>query len=261
MVQLSKMVTKSGCVRQKDYCEKNAQARKLSNLKFRVKTVKKREEDPKFDEDCKRKEAERKRKYRERKASESEKRETLANDENDDSVEPEDETPEQMAKRSRQALVGMLQRKRANKEKRASINNLVAENRDMEKEMKHMGESLLEAKTEVEETSLALEKSEAQVAKLKGSLKQNDLWLQSTFKYCSTETKRNFKVSYQIAANAGEIEKGTTSRLLRNTGINFSKQFFEKNDEKSALKKKVDEFAIENSSEMPDMRKQRKNIR
>ena len=112
MIQLSKMFTKSGSVRQKDYSERNAQARKFSNLKFRVKTSKKREEDPKFDEDWKRKEAERKRKYRERKASENEKRETLANDENDDSVEPEDETPEQVAKRSRQALVGMLQRKR-----------------------------------------------------------------------------------------------------------------------------------------------------
>ena len=261
MIQLSKMVTKSGSVRQKDYSERNAQARKFSNLKFRVKTSKKREEDPKFDEDWKRKEAERKRKYRERKASENEKRETLANDENDDSVEPEDETPEQVAKRSRQALVGMLQRKKANKEKRASINNLVAENREMEKEIKLMGESLLEAKQEGEEISLALEKSEAEVAKLKGSLRQNDLWLQSIFKYCSTETRRNFTISYQIAASAGEIEKGTTSRLLRNTGINFSKQHSEKNEEKSALKMKVEDFAIHNSSEMPDMRKQRKNIR
>ena len=92
-------------------------------------------------------------------------------------------------------------------------------------------------------------------------MKENYLWLKATFSYCTTATKREFKNAYQIAANANQIPKGNTLRLLRNTGINISKKLPQGEEEKSDLKKKIEDFAKENSSEMPDMRNQMKSIR
>ena len=91
-------------------------------------------------------------------------------------------------------------------------------------------------------------------------MKENYLWLKATFSYCTTATKREFKNAYQIAANANQIPKGNTLRLLRNTGINISKKLPQGEEKKSDLKKKIEEFAKENSSEMPDMRNQTRHL-
>ena len=131
---------------------------------------------------------ERKRKYRARKTAEKiDGRENAAlsdaSESAADDVAPENDSLVQASKKSRQVLVGLLQRKKANKEKNNSINSLMVEHREMEKEMHNMDESILEAWNEIEDLSLALKKSEAEVAGLKGALKENDLWLQNTFKY------------------------------------------------------------------------------
>ena len=64
------MVSKTGAQRPKDYSDNNGQAVKLTKLRYSVKTCRKRESDPTFDEDYKKKEAEQKRKYRARKTAE-----------------------------------------------------------------------------------------------------------------------------------------------------------------------------------------------
>ena len=75
-------------------------------------------------------------------------------------------------------------------------------------------------------------------------MKENNLWLKSTYSYCTTATKRELKNAYQIAASANELPKGNTVRLLKNTCINFSKKLPAQNEEdKFELKKKVEEFA------------------
>ena len=58
-----------------------------------------------------------------------------------------------------------------------------------------------------------------------------------------------------------EHPKGTTWRLLKNTGINLSKKIATDDNEKSELKKKIETFAQENSSVSPDMRNEKKGIR
>ena len=221
-----------------------------------MKTSQRRASDNAYDEEFKRKEADRKRKYRAKKASEKNE-----GNETEEVAAFEEESLIQEPKRSRQALVGLLTRKKTNRDKNDSIGSLMAEKREMAKEIYKMGDSILEAHTEVEDLSVGLKRSEAEVARLKGLLKENDVWFQNTFKYCTTETKRNFKTAYQIAFSANEIPKGTTLRILRNTGFNFSKKLPETEADKSELKKKVEIFAKENSSEMPDMRNQKKAIR
>ena len=109
------MVSKTGAERQKEYYDNNGQAVKLSKLRFSVKTCRKRESDPAFDEDYRKKEAERKRQYRARKTAENRENASAAAAEASDAaddVASENDPLVQESKKSRQALVGMLQRKK-----------------------------------------------------------------------------------------------------------------------------------------------------
>ena len=85
-----------------------------------------------------------KRKYRARKTAEKiDGRENAAlsdaSESAADDVAPENDSLVQASKKSRQVLVGLLQRKNN------SINSLMVEHREMEKEMHNMDESILEA--------------------------------------------------------------------------------------------------------------------
>ena len=87
---------------------------------------------------------ERKRKYHARKTAEKiDGRENAAlsdaSESAADDVAPENDSLVQASKKSRQVLVGLLQRKNN------SINSLMVEHREMEKEMHNMDESILEA--------------------------------------------------------------------------------------------------------------------
>ena len=191
------MVAKTGAQRNKKYRESNGECLKLQKLRYSVKTL------------------QRKRKYRARKASERNEGNEVEVVEKTSSGEDIENSLVQEPKRSRQALVGFLQRKKNNKKKNDSIGSLMTEKRELTKEIQKMGDSILEAKTEAGDLSVALKRSEAEVAKLKALVKENDVWLQNTFKYCNAETKKNFTTAYQIAFSANEIPKGTTLRLLR----------------------------------------------
>ena len=58
-----------------------------------------------------------------------------------------------------------------------------------------------------------------------------------------------------------DLPRGTISRLRSATGINFSNPVAIEHGEVSELKKAVEKFAFENSNEVPDMRKEKKQIR
>ena len=254
---LAKMV-KSGAERAQSYRETNGKGAKLSQMKYTVKMAQKRSLDDAFHQECKRKSAERKRKYRARKFSEkeniSDRNDLEMSCDNEPSEPREPQEVVQEPQKSRQALMGLLQRKKTNREKNDSIAGL-------RKQLKEMEKRVVDATNEAMEASEELKKSESEVANLKGMIKQNDLWLKNTYKYCRKETKEDLRTSYQIAFAAKEIPKGTTLSLLKNTGINFSKKSPEPESEKSDLKKLVELFANKNSTVVPDMRLQKKGIR
>ena len=264
---LAKMV-KSGAERAQSYRETNGKGAKLSQMKYTVKMAQKRSLDDAFHQECKRKSAERKRKYRARKFSEkeniSDRNDLEMSCDNEPSEPSEPREPQEVVQepqvvvqepqKSRQALMGLLQRKKTNREKNDSIAGL-------RKQLKEMEKRVVDATNEAMEASEELKKSESEVANLKGMIKQNDLWLKNTYKYCRKETKEDLRTSYQIAFAAKEIPKGTTLSLLKNTGINFSKKSPEPESEKSDLKKLVELFANKNSTVVPDMRLQKKGIR
>ena len=241
---------KTGAERTKEWREKNEQAARLSVLKFQVKTAQKREADSDFDKEYKERQAERKRRYREVKAAATERRAS----ERKDSDEDTGKVLVEGAQKSRQAMVGLLQRKRTNKDKNDSIGSLLDEKRQMSNHIDEQQQLIQGLEAEVERLN-------NENAQLRTKMKENDLWLKHTFKYCTSETKKNIKTAYQVAASANELQKGNTLRLLRNCGINFSKKLPESQADKSELKRKVEKFAEENSSEMPDARCQKKGIR
>ena len=245
------------------YRENNAEGVKLSKLKFSVKTAQRRASDGDFDRDFKEKEAARKRKYRaEKKAVGAAPFPPLAAagaaaaaDADEDESKDNSETQKaQESRKSRQALVGLLQRKKASKERNDSIGSMMAQKVQMERH-----HDILE--DELRDLAIELKRTENENAELRTKMKENDGWLKATFKYCTTATKRGLKNAYQIASSANELPKGNTLRILRNTGINFSKKLPNNAEDKSELKKKVETWAKENSSEIPDMRNQKKGIR
>ena len=148
----------------------------------------------------------------------------------------------------------MLQRRRINRETNASI----AELRRQISQMRNESE-LKDEKIQVLE--IEMKRLENENAEKRSKMKENDLWFAETYKYCPAATKKVFRNAYQLAASSNEIPTGTTLRLLRNTGINLAKRLPKNGEEKSDLKKKVEKFAEENSSEMPDMRHQRRGVR
>ena len=139
------MVSKTGAQRPKDYSDNNGQAVKLTKLRYSVRLAGSGNLILHL-----MRITERKRKYRARKTAEKiDGRENAAlsdaSESAADDVAPENDSLVQASKKSRQVLVGLLQRKKANKEKNNSINSLMVEHREMEKEMHNMDESILEA--------------------------------------------------------------------------------------------------------------------
>ena len=135
---------KTGAERTREYREKNEQAAKLSVLKFQVKTAQKRGADSDFDLEYKAKQAERKRRYRAAKSIERRASEKVASESGSD----EDPGPRKVlvekAPKSRQAMVGLLQRKRTNIDKNDAIGSLVVEKQCLSKQIEEQKQLIAE---------------------------------------------------------------------------------------------------------------------
>ena len=116
-----------------------------------------------------------------------------------------------------------------------------------------------ESETETILLKQEIKKKNDEIETLKNKLTECDVWFKNTYKYMTTSAKREFKTAYQLAME--ENPKGTTLRIRNNTGINLSNKLQVNSKDKSELKDKIEQFAIENSSESPDMRNEKKGIR
>ena len=190
---------------------------------------------------------------------EERKEENILEDEN--KVETEDGQPalNKKVSKSRQSEAGLLLRRKNNKEKNLTIKAVKESSQSLEHKYEEMKTTLKETELEKIKLQTELNKKDNEIAAMKTKMKENDQYLKNTFKYMSKAGKAEFKNSYQL----GKLEhpKGTTLRLLRNTGINMSKTILTPDQKKSELKTEIDKFAKENSSESPDMRNEKKGIR
>ena len=146
-------IVKSGAERAQSYRETNGKGAKLSQMKYTVKMAQKRSLDDAFHQECKRKSAERKRKYRARKFSEKENisnRNNLEMSYDNEPSEPrEPQEVVQEPQKSRQALMGLLQRKKTNREKNDSIAGLRKQLKEMEKRVVDATNEAMEASEEL----------------------------------------------------------------------------------------------------------------
>ena len=159
---LAKMV-KSGAERAQSYRETNGKGAKLSQVKYTVKMAQKRSLDDAFHQECKRKSAERKRKYRARKFSEkeniSDRNDLEMSCDNEPSEPSEPREPQEVVQepqKSRQALMGLLQRKKTNREKNDSIAGLRKQLKEMEKRVVDATNEAMEASEELKKVNLKL---------------------------------------------------------------------------------------------------------
>ena len=159
---LAKMV-KSGAERAQSYRETNGKGAKLSQMKYTVKMAQKRSLDDAFHQECKRKSAERKRKYRARKFSEkeniSDRNDLEMSCDNEPSEPSEPREPQEVVQepqKSRQALMGLLQRKKTNREKNDSIAGLRKQLKEMEKRVVDATNEAMEASEELKKVNLKL---------------------------------------------------------------------------------------------------------
>ena len=129
-------------------------------MKYTVKMAQKRSLDDAFHQECKRKSAERKRKYRARKFSEKENisnRNNLEMSYDNEPSEPrEPQEVVQEPQKSRQALMGLLQRKKTNREKNDSIAGLRKQLKEMEKRVVDATNEAMEASEELKKVNLKL---------------------------------------------------------------------------------------------------------
>ena len=75
--------------------------------------------------------------------------------------------------------------------------------------------------------------------------KNDDEWFREIYKNLSSNAKKEIKNAYALVAP--QLEKGTTLRLRKNLGINFSNALPEQEEDMTDLKRKVVEFAEKNT--------------
>ena len=94
---------------------------------------------------------------------------------------------------------------------------------------------------------------------LEKKLENCDNYLPIVYKNMTSNGRREWRDGFMVASS--ELERGTISRLRKNTGLNFSIPAVNNEQEKSSLKTKIEEFAMENTIEVPDKRKVKQGIR
>ena len=153
---------------------------------------------------------------------------------------------------SRQARQGLMVRKKNNYDK----NDELAK---MKTILNKSEEENIEKDFEITEKNIKIRELQSENNALKEKLKSADDWLTKTYKYMTPTGRNELKMGAYLAKE--EFETGTLRRIRENTGLNFSKSPTLVSEECSGLEKSVQEFAFENSSEVPDMKAAKKGIR
>ena len=164
-----------------------------------------------------------------------------------------------IAQKSRQGAAGLKTRKKNLIDKNRGIENLKTENSLYRKQLDKIETENFDLQLQLVELKKELLKKDATIDALKEKVDNCDDWLKLAYPKMSEAGKKEFKVA--VNHTIPDLRKGTVSRLRKSTGINFSNFLVVDNPEVSNLKKAIEEFAVTNSCVVPDMRKEKRNIR
>ena len=253
MEEIDNRKVATGAERQLKYKENNEAKVKLNQLKQNIARATLKESNPSKAEAVR--EANKRRKAAQRRK----KKELKENKENETSSpninnSKNDETP------SRQSMIGRKLRKKDAKKKQIKLDEVLAENAELKRVQNRHDDLVTELDFKITELKLQEEKSEQTIKKLEAEkLENKDKWFGQLYKNIKPESKRDVRNTFSVVAP--QIERGTISRLRKNTGINFSIPTANSKDETTELKKNIIKFAEENTIPVPDKKKYMRGIR
>ena len=160
---------------------------------------------------------------------------------------------------SRQSMIGLKLRKKDAKSKQKKIYEVLQENAELKRVQNRHDDLVTELDFKITELKIQ-EKSKQRIKKLETEkLENKDKWFGQLYKNIKPESKRDVRNTFSVVAP--QMEKGTISRLRKNTGINFSIPTANSKDETTELKKYIINFAEENTIPVPDKKKYMRGIR
>ena len=249
----------SDAERGKKYRQKIPEKAKRNNMKLSVNLTERRLRDDSFDRKFKEAARERKRKSRAEKKKPPENVQQILTPRCSGKESSSSSGLHNLIQKSRQGVAGFKKRRKNLNEKNDTLAEMEAEKTELKNQLSNYEDESFEQQLKIAEMENKLKQKDVIIEDLKIQLENSDLWLKMTYQKMGPVGKREFKTAFAQAMP--DLPRGTISRLRSATGINFSNPVAIEHGEVSELKKAVEKFAFENSNEVPDMRKEKKQIR
>ena len=264
---------------QKNYVKRNPLQAKLTEMRKEQKIREKRLEEPDFDAEVRKKAAEKKARQRQRIKSgmrDNELNPELERNikvepevENEENIEPDDnagiffpeniEADENDATRLETTPSPFRQKDKGEQLRRKNREEKNREIDDLRNKFEESGNLIQEKNNKIQELESDMEKLINKNRVLETTVEESDETLLLLYKYMPTDGKRHMRDAFHVASP--EMKTGTVSRLRRTTGLNFSNPPQNQEQEKSETKIIIEEFAHENTIEVPDTKQIKKGIR
>ena len=133
------------------------------------------------------------------------------------------------------------------------IDDLRRENNELRGEDVKKTEQLAVLEKKLKISEVELEKANNKIEAWETECKNHDDWVSKVYKSMSVDGRAEFKNAFTVAAPS--LKRGTISRLRKTTKLNFSDRTTISNEEESDLKRKIAQFALENTIDVPDKKK------
>lgn len=245
----------SGKERQMKWADENKTAIKLKSLKRNFKISIAKDANPEF-----KKEVNEKARFRKLKQRKTEKNQGSKETEGNMVDKKAENSPKKSQQnKSRQQEQGYKQRKAHNKAQAKVIDELNAQIKVGETVKKKIEMDLATEKVKTMKLEETVKDLKSKLEKNVNDIHDNDVWAGQVYRNMSAKGKQEFRSAFTLSAP--KLKNGTISRLRKQTGINFSNLVENKTEDMSEIKKKIVEFARENTMEVPDKRKAEKGVR
>ena len=164
---------------------------------------------------------------------------------------------------SRQHIEGVRQKRKNVRVKNKTIKELKEENELLKNTQDKHDDELAELDFKLKETEIELNNFQVKVKLLTDEKEKeeidNDDWVGKVYKNMSSAGRKDFRNAFTVASHS--LIRGTISRLRRTTGLNFSNTTTNSTEEESEVRKKIVDFAKENTIDVPDKKKYLKGAR
>ena len=144
-----------------------------------------------------------------------------------------------------------------------TIKDLTEGNAELRKALDKNYYRLTEIDFKWKEAEIKVDELTAKVKHLEDSKEketfENDDWIKKFYMNMSSEGWKDLRNAFSVASHSSN--RGTISRLRKTTGLNFSNITINSSSVESELKKKILEFAIDNTIDVPDKKKYVKGVK